>query len=166
MIAFFNFLYSGSFFSIVCIFLFMYVLGLALFTHFKKPARSNAFSLAIPLTFMSWLALNAAPIPPAAQENLKDMLIQQAKFGVGSNALVNTIIMPCQDQGYVRGHDYNWALNAYQRDIQGHVDKTEVFKVTPKTNLDIDKKLEICEFISKFNEIKFKELIKNESVQS
>ncbi|MFL1616187.1 hypothetical protein GHT89_16445 [Acinetobacter baumannii] len=144
----------------------MYVLGLALFTHFKKPARTNAFSLAMALTLMSWLALNAAPIPPAAQENLKDMLVLQAKYGVGSNGLVNRIIMPCQEKGYVRGHDYNWALDSYQRDIQGHLDKTEVFKVTPTANLGIDKNLEICEFISKFNEIKFKELIKNESVQS
>ena len=74
--------------------------------------------------------------------------------------------MPCHDNGYLRGHDYNWALDAYQRDIQGHVDKTEVFKVSPKPNLNIDKNLKLCEFAYKFNEIKFNEVRKNESKDS
>jgi hypothetical protein len=158
LVAFLDFLYLGSFYSIVCIFLLMYVLGFISFIRFKKPARSNAFALAIPLTLMSWLALNTAPIPPIAQENLKMMLIQQAKYGVGSNALVNNIIFPCQEKGYLRGHDYKWSLNAYQRDLQSHIEKTEVFKVSPKPNLDIDKSLELCEFTARFNEIKFNEL--------
>ena len=96
LIAILDFLYLGSFFSIVCIFLSMYLLGFALFTLLKKPTN-NAFAFAIPMTLISWLALNAAPIPPVAQENLKMMLIQQAKYGIGSNALVNNIIMPCRD---------------------------------------------------------------------
>lgn len=165
LIAILDFLYLGSLFSIVCIFLSMYLLGFALFSLLKKPTN-NAFAFAIPMTLISWLALNAAPIPPVAQENLKKMLIQQAKYGIGSNALVNNIIMPCRDNGYLRGHDYNWALDAYQRDIQGHVDKTEVFKVSPKPNLNIDKNLKLCEFAYKFNEIKFNEVRKNESKDS
>ncbi|MFX2151919.1 hypothetical protein [Acinetobacter baumannii] len=116
--------------------------------------------------------MNTAPIPGILQDNVKNLLLQQAKDGVGSNGFVNSIVMPCANEGigfrsfdkpgYVRGYDYGNALESYNRDLKNHVDKTEAFKVRPNDKLNIDKNLSLCEFAIEFNNLKFNEVRSNE----
>ncbi|HFF4835996.1 TPA: hypothetical protein ACGC6G_003810, partial [Acinetobacter baumannii] len=61
-----------------------------------------------------------------------------------------------------RGFDYHYALDSYKTDMQKHLDKTEAFKVQPKSVLNIDTSLELCKFIEEFNVIKVKEITENE----
>lgn len=168
MIEFLNFIYEGSFFSILVLYLFMYVLGAFILIILRVPfgsARRSAFSLAMLLTLVSYLTINTAPIPPILQENMKNLLIQQAKEGVGSNAFLNAIIFPCADQksGFVRGYNYGNALESYRRDQKNHLDQTEVFKVIPNDRLNIDKNLNLCDFAVFFNQQKFNELESKDS---
>ena len=175
MISFLNFMYEGSLYSTLVLFLLMYILGSIALILFKIPVNSLfslAFSLAFPLTLVGYLTLNTAPIPGILQDNVKNLLLQQAKDGVGSNGFVNSIVMPCANEGigfrsldkpgYVWGYDYGNALESYDRDLKNHLDKTEVFKVKPKDNLHIDKNLSLCQFATEFNNLKFNEIRNNE----
>ncbi|ENW02962.1 hypothetical protein [Acinetobacter beijerinckii] len=163
MISFLNFMYESSLYSTFVLFLLMLLLTSLVLLLLKKPLNF-AFSFALPLTLISYLSMNAAPIPWILQDNVKHLLLQQAKDGVGSNAFVNSIVFPCSHtpSGFVRGYDYGNALESYDRDLKNHLDKTEVFKVLPKDNLNIDKALGLCEFAIQFNTLKFNEVRKNE----
>lgn len=168
-------MYEGSLYSTLVLFLLMYILGSISLLLFKVPVKSVfslAFSLAFPLTLVGYLSMNAAPIPGILQDNVKNLLLQQAKDGVGSNGFVNSIVMPCANEGigfrsldkpgYVRGYDYGNALESYNRDLKNHLDKTEAFKVRPNGKLNIDKNLSLCEFAIEFNNLKFNEVRSNE----
>ncbi|EPL3718906.1 hypothetical protein NXT48_003884, partial [Acinetobacter baumannii] len=149
MINLLELLYLGDFYSLVFIFFLMLMLASLIFFALKKrPIFYNSFSLSFFLTLIAWLSINAAPLPFALQENIKTLLIQQAKAGVGSNGLVNRILVPCMypNKGYIRGFDYHYALDSYKTDMQKHLDKTEAFKVQPKSVLNIDTSLELCKF--------------------
>lgn len=162
MIEFLNFMYQGSFYSTVVLFVIMCLLGFNFLLLIKMPlnsALSSAFSLSFPLTLIGYLSINFAPIPNLLQNNVKNLLIQQAREGVGSNAFVNSIVIPCQDKaGYVRGYNYGQALESYTRDLKNHLDKTEAFKVRPNDKLNIDKNLSLCEFAKAFNNVKFQQM--------
>ncbi|WP_340601073.1 hypothetical protein [Acinetobacter sp. HZNU-JH01] len=171
MITFLNFMYESSLYSTLVLFMLMHILGSITLLLFKVPVKSVfslAFSLAFPLTLVAYLSMNTAPIPGILQDNVKNLLLQQAKDGVGSNGFVNSIVIPCTTEGtsfrsvnkpgYVRGYDYSNALESYDSDLKNHLDKTEVLKVTPKDNLHIDKNLSLCDFAIEFNNLKFNQV--------
>jgi len=162
---FLDFLYQGNFLSILLLYSLVYLVVATILLFRKKPTNS-ALSISIALTLPAYLFLNMAPIPNVLNNHLKELLIQQAHYGVGSNGLVNSILLPCSldDRGYLRGQDYQNALMSIKTDMKDHLDKTEVFRISPVEKVNIDKSLNICEFVSQFNELKAKEIQKYEQI--
>lgn len=162
---FLDLLYQGNFLSILLLYSLIYLLVGTILLFRKRPINS-ALSISIALTLPAYLFLNMAPIPNVLNNHLKELLIQQAHYGVGSNGLVNSILLPCSldDRGYLRGTDYQNALMSIQTDMKDHLDQTEVFKISPIEKVNINGSLNICEFVNQFNELKAKEIQKYEQI--
>lgn len=161
LIDFINFIYGGEFPAILFIFSCFYLTYLITSLHKSKKIYAG-INFALPLTLIFWLAINLLPLPPIANQNIKDMLKKQATLGVGSNSLVNFIILGCENNsGYLRGYDYNKILYSYKKDFISHAEGTETFKLKPNLNFNIDNNLHICDYVDRFNYFKFKEIYSN-----
>ncbi len=154
-----DFIYEESFLAILLIFSIFYFSWYVLFRPKSKSIYSG-INFAFPFSMLFWIGLNVAPIPPTVQQNLKDMLKNQASLGVGSNGLVNTVILGCnKNEGFLRGYDYSKALDSYKKDIINHTEGTEVFKLEPLPKIDINETKPICSYIENFNKLKFEKIL-------
>lgn len=105
---------------------------------FRPKSKSIYSGITLFFHFQCYFGLiKCSPYPPTVQQNLKDMLKNQASLGVGSNGLVNTVILGCnKNEGFLRGYDYSKALDSYKKDIINHTEGTEVFKLEPLPKIE------------------------------
>lgn len=156
MTAILDLLYLLNFTSIIILYLGT-VFIIAIILILLKKSYKKSFSISIILTFFAYIGILVGPLPPPLESKLKNALNQQVVYGVGSNGLVNTILRPCAEDGYLRGVYYRKAIYWENKDMENHLNRKDTFKLTP-INKDFKlKDISLCEFANIINDIKIEE---------
>lgn len=144
--------YLGNFISFAILFSFTWLL----LSFLSKKLLKQPIILAIPLSFIVYIIIISSPLPSPLQNNLKQMLLQQDVNKIESNGFLNSILIPCiQNKGFIRGNDYRHAVEWFNKDMSNH---KGVFYLERKNNLNLNTNLSLCEFTTKFNTIKHREI--------
>lgn len=156
MTALLDLLYLLNFTSIVILYLGI-VCIVATILILSKKSYKKSFSISIILTFFAYISILVGPLPSPLEIKLKKALNQQVIYGVGSNGLVNTILLPCEEDGYMRGVYYRKAIYWEKKDMDNHLNKKNIFKLTPKKESFNLKDFSLCEFANVVNDLRIEE---------
>lgn len=92
--------------------------------------KESLGGFAIPLTFFIWLLFLYGPIPAPAQQALKKDLVFLKNNNVQTNAMINTIILSCEEASngsYIKGYQYRDFKEAYELDVNKFLASNKLF---------------------------------------
>lgn len=103
--------------------------------------------------FCIYMAFLVAPTPRQVDRMVITHWIQLDNNKVTSNGLRNTVLMGCHDRGFLDGHTFQSALDAFMKDIDNHLDQSKessdgipFFQIQTGINEQAQKYTDACKF--------------------
>lgn len=161
MEAFLYLIYSNNIALIVFSAFVAYLLSVAIYSFGKSnkiimalfPSPNSAI---FPLGFIIYFTILFLPLPSTLDKQIIKMLDQLELNQVDSNGTINSVLMPCinKDMNAVRGFQYDDVMDAFQRDMDSHLEESSSYSGGHSKNMFTSD--DLCKAAWHYNDIKLK----------
>lgn len=147
----------SGFFGILTSLLLGLLLSASILTLLKKP--NYIYSFAFIVAFIIYFALQVAPTPRQLDRMLISQWMHLDNNKVASNRMKNEIILACNQRGFFDGYHYRKALDAFNKDIDHHLQGTDSipaapsFEINPQVSEKAQAYTDVCHYAAKHYEI-------------
>ena len=150
--------YMSGFLGILASLFLGLLLSACILTPLKKT--NYIYSFAFIAAIIIYFALQVAPTPRQLDRMLIIQWMHLDNNKVASNRMRNEIIMGCNERGFLDGYHFRKAVDAFNKDIDGHLKGTDSIPAAP--SFDIDSNIpvqaqaytDVCRYAAKNYEIR------------